>query len=180
MIAVHSWSRHRRAAWPSPGRLPRRSHPNHVSEEVARPVPGPGRIVVAGKCVAACRRAVLRWARRGKICPLYQEGGARDVRSSSDASGGCFLANLETHCRRPQESGSADPEGVLYPAERLPGPSRALSLSWIVTAPIRGKTIHDNACRLECPGPRVPAMPVMLHRRAATGVKPRLVRNKIL
>ena len=37
-------------------------------------------IVAAGKCVAACRRAVLRWARRGRICPLYQEGGARDVR----------------------------------------------------------------------------------------------------
>ena len=37
-------------------------------------------ILVTGKCVAACRRAVLRWARRGTICPLYQEGGARDVR----------------------------------------------------------------------------------------------------
>jgi len=37
-------------------------------------------ILAAGKCVAPCRRAVLRWARRGKICPLYQEGGARDVR----------------------------------------------------------------------------------------------------
>jgi hypothetical protein len=37
-------------------------------------------ILAAGKCVAACRHAVLRWARRGKICPLYQEGGARDVR----------------------------------------------------------------------------------------------------
>jgi hypothetical protein len=37
-------------------------------------------ILATGKCVAACRRAVLRWARRGKICPLYQEGGARDVR----------------------------------------------------------------------------------------------------
>jgi hypothetical protein len=30
-------------------------------------------ILVTGKCVAACRCAVLRWARRGKICPLYQE-----------------------------------------------------------------------------------------------------------
>jgi len=37
-------------------------------------------ILAAGKCVAACRSAVLQWARRGKICPLYQEGGARDVR----------------------------------------------------------------------------------------------------
>jgi hypothetical protein len=37
-------------------------------------------IVTAGKCVAACRRSVLRWPRRGKVHPLYQEGGARDVR----------------------------------------------------------------------------------------------------
>src|SRR5579871_6650993 len=44
-------------------------------------------------------------APRGKICPLYQEGGARDVRSSSDASKGCSLAILETHCGHPQESG---------------------------------------------------------------------------
>src|ERR1700740_1350464 len=62
-------------------------------------------ISATGKCIAACRGAVLRWARRGKICPLYQEGGARDVRSSSDASRGCSLASLETHCGRPQESG---------------------------------------------------------------------------
>ena len=74
-------------------------------------------ILATGKCVAAGQRAVLQWARRGKICPLYQEGGARDVRSSSDASGGCFLAILETHCGRPQESGSANPGGVFYPAE---------------------------------------------------------------
>jgi hypothetical protein len=45
---------------------------------------------------------------RGKKCPLYQEGGARDVRSSSDASRGCSLASLETNCGRPQESGSAE------------------------------------------------------------------------
>jgi hypothetical protein len=37
-------------------------------------------IVPAGKCVAACRRPVLRWPRRGTVHPLYQEGGARDVR----------------------------------------------------------------------------------------------------
>jgi hypothetical protein len=37
-------------------------------------------ILATGKCVAARRRAVLRWARRGKIFPLYQEGGAHDVR----------------------------------------------------------------------------------------------------
>ena len=55
-------------------------------------------ILVTGKCVAACRRAVLLWARRGKICRLYQDGGARDVRYSSDASTGCSLAILETHC----------------------------------------------------------------------------------
>jgi len=35
---------------------------------------------VTCKCVAARRRAVLQWPRRGKKCPLYQEGGARDVR----------------------------------------------------------------------------------------------------
>lgn len=58
-------------------------------------------IVVTGKCVAACRRAVLQWARRGKTCPLYQDGGARDVRYSSDASTGCSLAILETHCGAP-------------------------------------------------------------------------------
>jgi hypothetical protein len=33
--------------------------------------------LAAGKCVAPCRRAVLQWARRGKIYPLYQEGGSR-------------------------------------------------------------------------------------------------------
>jgi hypothetical protein len=37
-------------------------------------------ILAVGKCVAACRLAVLPWPRRGKICPLYREGGARDVR----------------------------------------------------------------------------------------------------
>ena len=37
-------------------------------------VPGPA------KCVAACRRPDLRWRRRGTVHPLYQEGGARDVR----------------------------------------------------------------------------------------------------
>ena len=38
-------------------------------------------ILAVGKCVAACRSAVLQWgAPRGKICPLYQEGGARDAR----------------------------------------------------------------------------------------------------
>jgi len=34
----------------------------------------------AGKCVAAGRRPDLRWRRRGTVHPLYQEGGARDVR----------------------------------------------------------------------------------------------------
>jgi hypothetical protein len=37
-------------------------------------------IVPAGKCVAPCRRPVLGWPRRGKVHPLHQEGGARDVR----------------------------------------------------------------------------------------------------
>jgi len=37
-------------------------------------------MMAACKCVAAYRRVGLQWARRGKICPLYQEGGSRDVR----------------------------------------------------------------------------------------------------
>lgn len=37
-------------------------------------------IMTACKCVAANWRAGLQWPRRGKICPLYQEGGSRDVR----------------------------------------------------------------------------------------------------
>jgi hypothetical protein len=84
--------------------------------------------VPAGKCVAACRRSVPRWARRGKLHPLHQEGGARDVRSSSDASRGCSLASLETNCGRPQESGSArDPEGAFY---HQPDSATALS-AWM-------------------------------------------------
>jgi hypothetical protein len=63
-------------------------------------------MLAAGKMhcrVPECGHTVS--APRGKICPLYQEGGARDVRSSSDASKGCSLAILETHCGHPQEAG---------------------------------------------------------------------------
>jgi hypothetical protein len=48
------------------------------------PIPSPAAAPVtgglhSGKCVAASRRAVLQWARRGNNRPLHQEGGARDV-----------------------------------------------------------------------------------------------------
>jgi len=60
---------------------------------------------------SACSPTVA--APRGEKCPLYQEGGARDVRSSSDASKDRSLAILETHCGHPQESGP-------QPALRVP------------------------------------------------------------
>jgi len=51
-------------------------------------------------------------APRGKKCPLYQEGGARDVHSSSDASKGCSLAILETQWGTLRNLVSASPGGA--------------------------------------------------------------------
>src|ERR1700729_3764200 len=66
--------------------------------------------------LSACSPTVA--APRGKKCPLYQEGGARDVHSSSDASKGCSLAILETQWGHPQESGLSQSWGGLLTSRR--------------------------------------------------------------
>lgn len=109
--------------------------------------------------LSACSPTVA--APRGKKCPLYQEGGARDVHSSSDASKGCSLAILETQWGHPQESGLNQSWGCLLTRRRRSRTAQGLlgvRSCRIRRAPAR--SWRSGAARCRVAGARRPDFPL--------------------